>query len=254
MAVRRPVLAGNWKMHKDPEEARAFISAFAEQYAARDDRSVILFPPALSLAAAREAASSRGDLKFGVQNIHFEARGAYTGEISAGMAAAAGADYVLVGHSERRHLFGETVSGTIKKVEAALGAGLSPVLCVGETLEDRRDGRAESVVREQLDPVLEAVADDAADRLLVAYEPVWAIGTGETASPSDAEAMHRFVRSRLVARFREGAAARIPILYGGSVKPENVEELLARPEVDGALVGGASLEPESFYRICSVAS
>jgi triosephosphate isomerase (TIM) len=253
MAVRKPVLAGNWKMHKDPAAAREFFDLFLESYGARDDRTVIVFPPAVSLSAAVEAARGRPDVQFGVQNVYWERQGAFTGETSAVLAEGAGARYALVGHSERRHVFGESVDDTRRKCRAVLDAGMLPVLCVGETLDERREGRAEAVVAEQLDGVLAQISEADATRLLIAYEPVWAIGTGETASPDDAAAMHAAVRARLVSRFGEAAGEAIPILYGGSVKPDNAEQLLAAAGVDGVLVGGASLDPEGFALICAAA-
>ncbi len=249
--VRRPVLAGNWKMHKGPAEAREFFAAFLERHPARDDRTVVFFPPALSLADAREALGGRADVLLGVQNVHWEAKGAFTGETSAPMAADAGAAWVLVGHSERRHVFGETSAETARKVRAALDAGLVAVLCVGETLDERRAGRAEAVVREQLDAVLPTLTADEAERLVVAYEPVWAIGTGETATPQDAATMHAAVRARLREAYGEERAAATAVLYGGSVKPDNAAELLAASDVDGVLVGGASLDPAGFATICA---
>jgi triosephosphate isomerase (TIM) len=251
MAVRKPVLAGNWKMYKDPEAARDFLRDFLERHGARDDRTVIFFPPAVSLVAAVESARERPDIGFGVQNVHWERDGAFTGETSPSMARAAGARFALVGHSERRHLFGESIEDTRRKCRAALDAGMIPVLCVGEKLDERRAGRAEAVVTEQLDGVLDALSGEDAARLLIAYEPVWAIGTGETASPADAAAMHAAIRALLVRRFGDGAGREMPILYGGSVKPDNVEELLAADEVDGVLVGGASLDPHGFAAICA---
>jgi triosephosphate isomerase (TIM) len=249
-ALPRPVLAGNWKMHKDPAETREFFGAFLEQYAPRDDRSVIFFPPALSIAAAADALRGRDDVALGVQNIYWEAHGAFTGEISAPLVRGTGAAYALVGHSERRHVFGETIEETARKVRAALDAGIVPVLCVGEQIEERRAGRAESVVAEQLDGACTPLSEEDVDRILIAYEPVWAIGTGETASPADAEAMHGFIRRRIAGRFGEAFAAGVPLLYGGSVKPENAAELLAAGDVDGVLVGGASLDASGFARIC----
>jgi triosephosphate isomerase (TIM) len=251
MPIRKPVLAGNWKMHKSPAETREFFAAFLELYGERADRSVIFFPPAVSLAAAIEGTHSRSDVELGVQNIYWEPSGAYTGEISAPLAAAAGARYSLIGHSERRHVFGESIEDTRRKTLAALAAGLLPVLCVGETIEERRAARAETVVAEQLDGVLPSVDDQQISSLLIAYEPVWAIGTGETASPDDAAQMHRAVRQNLRHRFGEAPAAAIPILYGGSVKPDNVQQLLAADQVDGVLVGGASLDAAGFSRICT---
>jgi triosephosphate isomerase (TIM) len=250
MAIRKPVLAGNWKLHKDPSETRDFFVAFLEQYGSRADRTVIFFPTAISLAAARESTQLRPDVHLGVQNVYWQANGAFTGEVSAPLARGAGASFALVGHSERRHVFGETVEDTRRKTEAVLAAGITPVLCVGETIEQRRAGRAQAVVAEQLDGVLAEASAESAARLVIAYEPVWAIGTGETASPDDAAAMHRFVRQELAGRFGADVAAEIPILYGGSVKPDNAAELLAADQVDGLLVGGASLDPAGFARIC----
>jgi triosephosphate isomerase (TIM) len=250
--IRRPFLAGNWKMNLGPSEARDFMARFLELWPAREDRTVAFFPPALSFAAAREAAAARPDLGLGVQNVHAERSGAFTGEVSAPMAADAGARFVLVGHSERRHVFGESVADTVRKTRAVLSAGLAPVVCVGEKLDERQAGRAEAVVDEQLGPVMAEVQDDEAARLVLAYEPVWAIGTGVTATPQDAGAMHRFIRRRLVERFGQ-AGARIPVLYGGSVKAENAAELLAQEGVDGVLVGGASLDPAGFAAICAAA-
>lgn len=247
-APRRSVIAGNWKMHKGPSEAAAFLDRFLPLLPAEEDRTVILFPPAVSLGAAEERLLGRPDVELGAQHVHWEERGAFTGEVSAEIAADAGARYALIGHSERRHLFGESVEETVRKVRAARRAGLVPVLCVGETIEERRAGRAEAVVEAQLRPVLDAAGGG---ELLVAYEPVWAIGTGETASPRDASDMHRFVRSVLSGALGEDRARAVPILYGGSVKPDNAEELLGAPEVDGVLVGGASLDPEGFARICA---
>lgn len=250
-APRTPVLAGNWKMNLGPAEAARFFEVFLAAHPPREDATVLFFPPALSLAAAREAVRDRPDVRLGVQNVYWEASGAFTGEISVPLAADAGAEYVLIGHSERRHVFGETTTQTVRKVRAVLDGGLVPLLCVGETLDERRAGRAEAVVEGQLLPVLATLTRDEAARLVVAYEPVWAIGTGETASPADADSMHRAVRARLASGFGQEGARAIPILYGGSVKPENAAELLGQPEVDGVLVGGASLDPAGFARICA---
>jgi triosephosphate isomerase len=250
-APRTPVLAGNWKMNVGPTETARFFEAFLAAHPARADATVLFFPPAVSLAAARAALRERTDVRLGVQNVYWEAAGAFTGELSVPMAADAGAEYVLVGHSERRHVFGETVPQTVRKVRAVLDGGLVPVLCVGETIEERRSGRAEAVVDAQLVPVLGTLTREEAARLLVAYEPVWAIGTGETASPADADAMHRAARARLASAYGAEAARAIPVLYGGSVKPENARELLAQPEVDGVLVGGASIDPRGFAAICA---
>jgi triosephosphate isomerase len=250
-APRTPVLAGNWKMNLGPAAAAGFFDDFLARHAPREDATVLFFPPAISFTAAREALRGRPDVRLGVQNVYWEEGGAFTGELSVPMAAEAGAEYVLIGHSERRHVFGETVTQTVRKVRAVLDGGLIPLLCVGETLDERRSGRAEAVVDGQLVPVLATLTREETARLVVAYEPVWAIGTGETASPADADSMHRAVRARLAAACGPEGARAIPILYGGSVKPENAAELLAQPEVDGVLVGGASLDPAGFAAICA---
>lgn len=244
-ARRTPVLAGNWKMNHDPASTRIFFERFLALHAMRADATVIVFPPAISVEAARLALGERTDVQLGVQNVHWESSGAFTGEISADMAAGAGARYALVGHSERRQLFGESDMDVARKTRAVLTAGLIPVVCVGETLEERRAGRASEVVSRQLKQVLDAVRE--VSDLVIAYEPVWAIGTGETASPDDAQAMHAGIRSELGS---SGSTA-VPLLYGGSVKPENVDTLLAQQDVDGVLVGGASVDPQSFAAICA---
>jgi triosephosphate isomerase len=249
-APLKPVLAGNWKMNLGPSDTARFFDEFLAVWRPRDDRSVVFFPPAISLAAAREAVRGRADVRLGVQNVHWEAGGAFTGETSVAMAADAGAGLVLVGHSERRWVFGETIGDTVRKVRAVLDGGLVPVLCVGEKIEERRAGGQEEVVRAQLAPVLEAVSMDEARSLVVAYEPVWAIGTGVNATPGDAGAMHAFVRAELATRYGHETASAIPILYGGSVKPDNAGALLSVPGVDGVLVGGASLDPHGFAAIC----
>lgn len=249
-APRTPVLAGNWKMNHGPSETARFFADFLAMHEPADDRTIVFFPPAISFAAAREAVQGRPDVRLGVQNVHWEASGAFTGELSVGMAADAGAELVLVGHSERRHVFGETSEETARKVRAVLDGGLTPVLCVGETIDERRADRAEAVVAEQLAPVLAILSAEELAELVVAYEPVWAIGTGVTATPGDAAAMHRAVRERLAEAFGQAAADAVPVLYGGSVKPDNAAELMSQPGVDGVLVGGASLDARGFAAIC----
>ena len=244
--TKRAVVAGNWKMHHGPTATREFFRELRPPVA-DDGPRLLVFPPALSLAAALEARSEQPRVALGVQNLHWEDRGAFTGELSALMASDAGAEYALVGHSERRHVFGETDREVALKVGACLAAGLTPVVCVGETLEERRSGRVDEVILRQLEAALEPLGGE--DRCMVAYEPVWAIGTGETATPEDASSAHGTLRDRLV---REGLGE-VPILYGGSVKPHNAAELLAAPDVNGVLVGGASLEPESFAAIAEAA-
>lgn len=249
--LTKPVIAGNWKMNKGPEEAREFCRAFAEAFPARVDRTVLVFPPAISLLAAVEALRERPEIGLGVQNIHWEAEGAFTGEISAPMARSAGARFTLVGHSERRHIFGETDEDTRRKVAAAFQHGLIPVLCVGEKLEEREAGRLQEVLLRQLDTATEGLDDEQLRRIVVAYEPVWAIGTGVNATPDDAAGAHAILRARLAERLGEDAAGRVPILYGGSVNPKNAASLLAASDVDGLLIGGASLAPDSFAEIAS---
>ena len=240
------VIAGNWKMHTGPSATRAFFGGLSLDGIGADHR-LIVFPPAISITAAVAEAPDR--VAVGVQNVHARDEGAFTGETSAPMARDAGATYALVGHSERRHVFGETDDETAAKVAAARRHGLVPVLCVGETIEERRAGRVEEVVLRQLEAALPELADGGP--FLVAYEPVWAIGTGETATPADASEAHGVIRRRLADA--SDAAAAAPILYGGSVKPANAAELLAAPDVDGVLVGGASLDPESFAAIARAA-
>ncbi|HEX2205961.1 MAG TPA: triose-phosphate isomerase [Longimicrobium sp.] len=252
-APPRPVLAGNWKMNHGPGETRRFFADFLPLHPPREDGSVVFFPPALSFAAAREAVRGRPDIRLGVQNVYWEAGGAFTGETSVGIAADAGAELVLIGHSERRWVFGETSEEAAKKVRAVLDAGLVPVLCVGEKIEERRAGREVEVVEAQLQPVLDTVSMDEAASLVIAYEPVWAIGTGVNATPADAGAMHRAIRDRLAAVWGHEVADALPVLYGGSVKPDNAAELLAVPGVDGVLVGGASLDAKGFAAICQSA-
>ena len=246
--MRPKVIAGNWKMHHGPSATRKFFSEFSPRFDGAEP-TILIFPPAISLLAAAESRGSRPEIGLGIQNIHWEPEGAFTGEHSANMVVAAGARFALVGHSERRHVFGETDAQVELKVAAAIGEGLTPLVCVGETLDGRRGGRGEEVIVRQLDAALLGVAEDAKNPLLVAYEPVWAIGTGETATTDDVAEAHGILRRRLREIRGDGFAQEVAILYGGSVKPDNAAELLAVTDVDGVLVGGASLDPESFARI-----
>lgn len=246
--MQKPVFAANWKMNNGPTAAAEYIRSFISNYPKHNDRTVIFFPPSLSVAAIRAAVRERGDLLLGVQNIHWEAHGAFTGEISASMARDAGATVVLVGHSERRHVFGETDDECGRKLLAAERAGLAPMLCVGEKLEERERGETESVVLRQLRAGLAHIAVPHTGSLLIAYEPVWAIGTGRTATPADAAAVHKILRGEL-ASFVGERAGHIPILYGGSVNQSNASALLAAENVDGLLVGGASLDPNTWLSI-----
>jgi triosephosphate isomerase (TIM) len=245
----KPVIAGNWKMNMNPREAREFFQAFRPDFPPRRHPTLLVFPPCVSLAAALDARPEEPRVDMGVQNIHWEDSGAFTGEVSGLLARAAGATHALIGHSERRHVFGERDEDVVRKVGAALRAGLVPVVCVGETLEERRSGRLQEVILHQLDAFLPALSPDADATFLLAYEPVWAIGTGETATPEDASQAHGMLRRRLREELGDDRAVATPILYGGSVKPDNAAELLRAPEVDGLLVGGASLDPASFLAI-----
>lgn len=248
--MQRPVFAANWKMNHGPSAAAEFIRAFLDAYPKHNDRTVIFFPPALSLNALRLAVRERGDILLGAQNIHWEAQGAFTGEISASMARDAGAVAVLVGHSERRHVFGETDEECAMKCLAAEKAGLAPMLCVGEKLEERERGDTQSVVLRQLRAGLARLPKPFAGPLLVAYEPVWAIGTGKTATSADAAAVHKVIRADLE-NIVGDRARHVPILYGGSVNQANASSLLAAENVDGLLVGGASLDPHTWLSIAS---
>jgi triosephosphate isomerase len=249
-AYQRPILAANWKMNHGPTAASAFLASFLASYARRDDRTVILFPSALAFAAAQSAVAERPDILLGVQNIHTAEKGAFTGENSAAIALDAGAGYVLVGHSERRHVFGETDAQTAEKVKRAVEHGLVPVLCVGEKIEEREQEKTDAVCVRQLRAAFSGLPAAQLRDAIVAYEPVWAIGTGRTATPQDASAAHQAIRAELRALAGEVGAS-IPILYGGSVNAGNAFALLSAPGVDGLLVGGASLEAESWVAICS---
>ena len=246
--MKHPVFAANWKMNHAPADAKAFVRQFLAYFPRQQDRTVLIFPPALTLHAVTEALKDRPDIQLGVQNIHWEDKGAFTGENSAPIARAAGARYVLVGHSERRHVFGETDEETGKKTAAAVRAGLTPLVCVGETLAQRDAGETESVVLRQLRAALARIDPHQISSSLVAYEPVWAIGTGKTASPADASTVHAVIRSELRSLTDEREEA-VPILYGGSVNSGNATTLLAAPDVDGLLVGGASLDAEGWATI-----
>jgi len=246
--VKRPVLAANWKMNNGPTAANNFMDAFLASYAPRTDRTIIIFPPAVSLATVAAAASNRTDVLAGIQNIHWAEKGAFTGEISAPMAGDAGARVVLVGHSERRHVFGETDAQCAKKCLAASRAKLAFMLCVGETIEQREAGETENLVSRQLREGLSQTPNLISADFMLAYEPVWAIGTGLTASVGDASAIHTVLRSELCQMIGT-RGDEIPILYGGSVNSTNAASLLGAPEVDGLLVGGASVDASSWLSI-----
>lgn len=251
---RRPLFAANWKMHKGPRAARAFVRAFAQLYPPHDDRRVLFFPPSISVEAfeAARAAANRRDLELGVQDVHAEAEGAHTGAISAAMAVDAGAGWSLAGHSERRREFGDDDAQVAAKARRIVETGLRAVVCVGETLEERDAGELDAVLERQVGTVLREIAPERQAALTWAYEPVWAIGTGRSASPDDAGEAHAIVRQAVATTAGSDIGASAVILYGGSVKPHNIESLMAAPGVDGVLVGGASLDPEDFAAICGV--
>ena len=251
MLERQPLIAGNWKMHKTLAEARVLARDIRQGAAPARRAEVALAPPFTALAAvAAELAGS--DLRLAAQDTFYEKQGAFTGAISPGMLADVGCHYVIVGHSERRQLFGDTDAIVHKKLTAVLAAGLTPILCVGETQDERQADQTFKVVRRQLEGSLGAFKPATGNDVVIAYEPVWAIGTGLTASPEQAQAVHHFIRS-LLREFLGPVAEGIRIQYGGSVTPDNAATLLAQPDIDGALVGGASLKPELFLPIIAAA-
>jgi triosephosphate isomerase len=244
--MRNLVFAANWKMNLAPSEARAFAERFLGLSQPVEGRTLWFFPSAVSLLTTSEALKARADVRVGAQDLHWEPKGAFTGATSIALAKGAGATGALVGHSERRHVFGETDAETGKKVRAILTAGLTPMLCVGEKLSEREAGETEKVVLRQLRAGLEGVSAADLSKVLIAYEPVWAIGTGRNATPQDASVVHQAIRRELS---RLGAAPGIPVLYGGSVNLGNVASLVAEPEIDGVLVGGASMEAEGWAKL-----
>ena len=245
---RKKLIAANWKMYKTPDQSREFFQNFLPLVAGNDRDEVCVCPPFVDLPAAVESAKGSG-VAIGAQDLHWEKEGAFTGEISPAMLLAVGCTHVIIGHSERRQYFGETDDRVNLKLKAALEAGLTPIVCVGEVLEEREAGLTEDVLRRQCLRAFHAISGKKAGKLVVAYEPVWAIGTGKTATPQLAAAAHSLIRSEAAKAFGEEHANRLRILYGGSVKPENAKALMAEEEIDGALVGGASLDPKSFSAI-----
>jgi len=246
--MRVPFIAGNWKMHKTVHEAVVFAKELRGIVKDVTDVEIVVAPPFTAVHAVVEALRA-ANVAVAAQDLHWAREGAFTGEVSAEMIREAGAEYAIVGHSERRHLFGETDAIVARKVLAAVGAGLAPIVCVGESLEERERNETLAVLDRQLKEGLDGLAAEQAAGLVVAYEPVWAIGTGRTASAVQAEAAHLHIRQRLRQWFGAEAADHCRVIYGGSVKPDNIAELVREPDVDGALVGGASLEVRSFVEI-----
>ena len=246
--MRRPFIAGNWKMFKDIGEAVELAKGLRERIGDVEDVDTAVCVNAVALASVAEVVKG-SKIGVGAQNMYFEPEGAFTGEISAKMILSAGAGYVLLGHSERRHVFGEPSELVRKKLDAAIGAGLRPILCVGETIDERRADRVEEVVGRHVMSALSYREADEVRKVTLAYEPVWAIGTGMTASPEQAQAVHAFIRGLLARKWDDELAQDLRIQYGGSVKPANVAGLMAMPDIDGALVGGASLKADSFEQL-----
>jgi triosephosphate isomerase len=245
---RTKLIAANWKMYKTPDQTRAFFHNFLPLVSGHTRDEIVVCPPCVDLASAIDAAKG-SNVAIGGQNVHWKEEGAFTGEISAQMLLALGVTHVIVGHSERRQYFGETDDTVNLRLKAALEAGLTPICCVGEVLEEREAGLTDDVLRRQCVRAFHAVSAKKAAKLVVAYEPVWAIGTGKTATPELAAEAHAVIRSEASEVFGEEFAGKLRILYGGSVKPDNASTLMAQEEIDGALVGGASLDPKSFAGI-----
>jgi triosephosphate isomerase len=245
---RKPLIAGNWKMHANIEEARQLAAAVVQAAARVHDREVMIAPPYTALAAVESVIAGTGVL-LGAQNVHWEGKGAFTGEISGTMLRDVGCGMAIVGHSERRHVFGESDQMINRRVKGALQSGLIPVFCIGETLEQREAGQTMQVLEKQVRAGLDSVALTDGGQLVVAYEPVWAIGTGKTATEAQAQEAHSFIRGLLADLYEKNIAAQMRILYGGSVKPDNIDILMQQNDIDGALVGGAALNAESFERI-----
>jgi len=246
--ARRPLVAGNWKLHNTIGESVALARALRNALAGARDAEVVVAPVFTALSAVRDALDG-SRIEVAGQDCHWEPKGAYTGAVSVPLLHDAGARWVIVGHSERRQLFGETDDGVRKKTAAVLAGDLTPIVCVGETLAEREAGKTLEVVLGQVDRGLDGLGEHELARVVVAYEPVWAIGTGRNASPGDAEEVHRAIRARVAKTGGQGVADGMRILYGGSVKPDNARTLLAEPDIDGALVGGASLAADSFVAI-----
>jgi triosephosphate isomerase (TIM) len=246
--MRTPFLAANWKMHKTVHEAVVFVKEFRSMVKDFDDVEIVVAPPATAVHAVAEAARN-SNVGVSGQNLYWERQGAFTGETSGDMLREAGADYVIIGHSERRRLFGETDETVSRKLVAALGAKLTAIVCIGETLDEREANQTLEVLDRQIKVGLDGMTSEQIAGLVIAYEPVWAIGTGRNATPEQAGEAHAHIRQRLRQWFGADAAEACHVIYGGSVKPDNIHDLIALPDVDGALVGGASLEIRAFYDI-----
>lgn len=250
--MRRTLIAGNWKMNTDRAGAISLAQDVARHASGFDRLDLLICPPSVYLLPVAESVKG-SPVAVGAQNMYFEANGAFTGELSAAMLLDAGCKYVILGHSERRHILGESDSDVNKKTRAALAAGLTPIVCVGELLGEREAGQTATVIQRQFEGAFERIELDEIDKVVIAYEPVWAIGTGKVATPEQAEEVHADLRRLLAQRYNEQSAGNVRILYGGSVKPGNAGELLSQPNIDGALIGGASLKADDFLGIASAA-
>ena len=246
--MRTPLLAGNWKMYKTPAETTAFFEKFLPLVAQSTHAEILICPPFVDIAAA-VAAASGSRVAVGAQNCEYRKEGAYTGEVSPAMLKAAGCAFVIIGHSERRQYYGETDATVLLKTKAALANGVKPVVCVGELLAEREAGKTSEVLATQFSGGIAGLSPEEFAQIVIAYEPVWAIGTGKVATPEIAEDAHKQIRALAAAKFGAEAAAKVRILYGGSVKPDNVKGLMAQPDIDGGLVGGAALDAVSFAGI-----
>ncbi len=245
---RKPIIAGNWKMYKTAAEAVALVNALKAEVAGIETVETVVCPPFTALAVVQPALAG-SNVQLAAQNVHWEKEGAFTGEVSAPMLKELGVRYAVIGHSERRQFFGETDAGVNKRAKAALANGLRPIVCVGETLKEREANRTEQVIKTQITGGLAGLSKNEMLETVIAYEPVWAIGTGKTASPQQAQDVHAFIRKLIASLFDADTGARVRIQYGGSVKPDNAKELLGQPDIDGALVGGASLKADGFAAI-----
>ena len=251
--LRKPIIGGNWKMNKTLNEATHFVEELKKEICNKiEEVEVAIFPPFTLLRALQPLLKETG-IGLGAQNMYWEKRGAYTGEISPLMLLDAGCNYIILGHSERRRYFGETDEKVNKKIKAALSFGLTPIVCIGEKLEERKRGEANEIVEKQLRGCLKNIDSKNREKIVIAYEPIWAIGTGETATPEQAQEMHYFIREKLKSLWKDKSDL-IRIQYGGSVKPENIKSLMKQPDIDGALVGGASLKADSFAKIIKYGS
>lgn len=246
--MRKPIIAGNWKMYKTIPEGRSLVQGVIEKLAGYTEVEVVFCPPFTALSAIKELVRGTS-FGLGAQDLYWKEQGAFTGEISPLMLKDIGCDYVIIGHSERREHFGETDQTVNQKVKAALAAGIKPIICVGETLAQREAGETESLIKRQTEGALQGVEAGAIPQIVIAYEPIWAIGTGKSSSGADANQVIGLIRKTVAGLFGDEPAQQMRVQYGGSVKPENIKEFMDQPEIDGALVGGASLEIESFVKI-----